>query len=85
MDLVDFLDLVSDKKGKKCIVETTAGVFEGIYLRQNVNEGLQMVIRPTGKTKEMLEHVAIPEMPEKDLSKECAIPISKITRIEFIS
>lgn len=40
MDPVDFLDLVSDKKGKKCIVETTAAVFEGIYLRQKRQRGV---------------------------------------------
>lgn len=84
MNSIDFLDLISDKKGKNCIIETITGTYEGIYLRQGTEGGLQMVIQPIGKTKETLADIAIAESPEIDLSKECAIPVSKITRIDFI-
>lgn len=83
MNPIDFFDLVSGKNGKSCIVETKARAYEGIYLHQRPEGGLRMVIRPTGTTKEYLTNIGCAENPLCDPSKECAIPVDQITRIEF--
>lgn len=85
MDSIEFLETVGGKKNASCIITTTTDVYEGVYLHQSTEDGLQMVIRPTGETKKMLEHVCIPDAPEIDLSKKCAIRVSAITNIEFQS
>lgn len=85
MDSKEFLETVSGKKDASCIITTTTGVYEGVYLYQTAKDGLQMVIRPTGETRKMLEFIAIPDAPEIDLSKKCAIRVSAITNIEFQS
>lgn len=85
MDSIEFSEMVAGKKDASCIITTTTGVYEGIYLYQTAENGLQMVLRPTGKTKRMLEFIAIPDAPEIDLSKKCAIRVSAITNIEFQS
>ena len=69
MNPIDFLNLVAEKKGMDCIIETNEEVYEGVYLCQGTERKLQMVIRPTGKTKETLKYVAIPETPEIDLPR----------------
>lgn len=77
--------MVAGKKDANCIITTTTDVYEGVYLYQTAENGLQMVIRPTGETRKMLEFIAIPDAPEIDLSKKCAIRVSAITNIEFQS
>ncbi len=49
MNPIDFSDLVSNKNGQNCRVETSTCVYNGVYLRQGTEGGLQIGIQPTGE------------------------------------
>lgn len=75
---------VQDKENKFCTIETTAGVYEGVFLR-NAKPGndLLMIIRPTGKTREMLANIAMKE--DCSCMNEVGVLVESIVTIEFAS
>lgn len=80
MEIQDYLDLFTgDKQNKPCRIVTTAGVYEGVYLRSD----LAIVIRPTGQTREYIKNVTCPDNPECDPTKEVAIPVAVIKEVAF--
>lgn len=87
MGIQDYLDLLAvDKRNKHCRVVTAAEVYDGVYLRSKcLDKDLVIVIRPTGKTREELSHLTCAENPQCDPSKEVAIRLETIMRIDFES
>lgn len=80
----DFRNQVQNCENKSCKVVTTAGVYDGVFLRiAQPQQDLLMVLRATGKTREILEHVTSEGIKFMDADKEFGIPVELIEEIEF--
>ncbi|MBD5252365.1 MAG: hypothetical protein HDS49_04990 [Bacteroides sp.] len=91
MDLDVYLSTVKGRENKPCTIYFEDGrVEEGVYLTESPNlDLLMMVIRPTGKTREVYEHVGVSD-PNPDIKqgdslgfKNLGVRISSIGSIKF--
>ncbi len=86
MNIDVYYSTVEGKENKSCVIETTAGIYEGVYIGTKCPaDNILMIFRPTGKTRETLAYVAAEGCELKENNNLFGTPVALIKEITFLS